>query len=147
MRENNKQIIVSLDRPIKDIKSLDERIRSRLQGGLAADINPPDFETRVGIIKRKAEQFGITIEDNFVYYIAEQIKVNTRQLEGVVKKLQACVNLNKDTITVSLAKNFIQEVVRDTLPDPITVDRIIDEVSRTYNVSKDEILSKSKTLH
>lgn len=143
--QNNKQIIVSLDRPIKDIKSLDERIRSRLQAGLAADINPPDFETRVGIIKRKAEQFGITIEDNFVYYIAEQIKVNTRQLEGVVKKLQAYINIQNKIPTMAVLQNFIRDVVNDSKPEPIKIENIISEVGRVYNVSESDILSNRKT--
>lgn len=144
LTEMGKQIVLTSDRPPKEMQVMNERMKNRLEGGLMADINPPDFETRVGIINSKAKMMNFQIPENVVYFIAEQIKTNTRQLEGVVKKLQACVNLNKDTITISLAKNFIQEVVRDTLPDPITIDRIIEEVSRTYNVSKDEILSKSK---
>lgn len=142
--EQNKQIVVTSDRPPKDMQALSERIKNRLESGLLADITPPDFETRVGIIKSKARQMGITIPDNVVYYIAEQIKTNTRQLEGVVKKLQACMNLNNEQVTVAVAQSFIQEVVRDMMPDPVTIDRIIDEVSRTYNVTRDEILSKSR---
>lgn len=144
LTEMGKQIILTSDRPPKEMQVLNERMQSRLEGGLIADINPPDFETRVGIINAKSRMMNFQIPENVVYFIAEQIKTNTRQLEGVVKKLQACVNLSNEVITIALAKNFIQEVVRDTLPDPITVDRIIEEVSRTYNVSKDEILSKSK---
>ncbi len=142
--EQNKQIVVTSDRPPKDMQSLSERIKTRFESGLLADINPPDFETRVGIINSKARQLGITIPENVVFYIAEQIKSNTRQLEGVVKKLQACVSINNENITVPVAQSFIKEVVRDIVPDPITVDRILEEVSRTYSVSKDEILSKSR---
>lgn len=142
--EANKQIVVTSDRPPKDMLALSERIKNRLESGLMADVNPPDFETRVGIINSKASQLGITIPENVVFYIAEQIKSNTRQLEGVVKKLQACININNENITISVAQSFIKEVVRDMVPDPITVDRIIEEVSRTYSVSKNEIISKSK---
>ena len=142
--EQNKQIVVTSDRPPKDMQSLSERIKTRFESGLLADINPPDFETRVGIINSKARQLGITIPENVVFYIAEQIKSNTRQLEGVVKKLQACVSINNENITVPVAQSFIKEVIRDIVPDPITVDRILEEVSRTYSVSKDEILSKSR---
>ena len=78
-----------MDRPPKDVKTLDDRIRNRLEMGLLADITPPDYETRVGIIRNKAESLNISLDDNIVYYIAEHIKMNTRQLEGVVKKLQA----------------------------------------------------------
>lgn len=142
--EQNKQIVVTSDRPPKDMLSLSERIKNRLESGLLADITPPDFETRVGIIRSKAMQMHISIPDNVVYYIAEQIKSNTRQLEGVVKKLQACMNLNNESVTVAVAQSFIQEVVRDMMPDPITPDRVIEEVTRTYNVTRDEILSKAK---
>lgn len=142
--EANKQIVVTSDRPPKDMLALSERIKNRLESGLMADVNPPDFETRVGIINSKASQLGITIPENVVFYIAEQIKSNTRQLEGVVKKLQACININNENITISVAQSFIKEVVRDMVPDPITVDRIIEEVSRTYSVSKNEIISKSR---
>ena len=144
LTEQGKQIVLTSDRPPKEMQILNERIQSRLESALIADINPPDFETRVGIINSKAKMMNFQIPENVVYFIAEQIKTNTRQLEGVVKKLKACVNLRHENITVALAKNFIQEVVRDTLPDPITIERIIEEVSRTYNVGKDEILSKSK---
>lgn len=143
--EQNKQIVITSDRPPKDIQTLDERMKNRFESGLLADVNPPDFETRVGIINSKAEQLGITIPEDIVYYIAEQIKTNTRQLEGVVKKIQACMTLNNESVTVSTAQTFIQEVVRDMVPDPITIDRIIDEVSRTYSISRDEILSKLKS--
>ena len=90
--QNNKQIVVTLDRPPKEIKTLDDRIRSRFESGLFADITPPDFETRVGIVENKAEQLDLNLDKSIVYYIAEHIKVNTRQLEGVVKKLKAYVS-------------------------------------------------------
>ena len=91
--QNNKQIIVTLDRPLKDIKTLDERIKSRLSAGLAADITLPDFETRVGIINRKAQQYDFELDENLVFYIAEKIKSNTRQIEGVMKKINALIKI------------------------------------------------------
>ncbi len=145
LTEMGKHIILTSDRPPKDMQIINERMKNRLESGLMADVNPPDFETRVGIINAKAKMMEFTIPENVVYFIAEQIKSNTRQLEGVVKKLRACVTLNHDEITISLAKNFIQEVVRDMIPDPITPERIVDEVSRAYKVSKEQIFSKSKT--
>ena len=143
--QNNKQIVVSLDRPIKDIKTLDERIRSRLQAGLPADITPPDFETRVGIINKKAEQMGIELEKNLVFYIAEHIKVNTRQLEGVVKKLQAYITIQKKIPNISVVQTFIKDIVSDDKPEPIKIDEIIVEVAKTYNVSPTDILSNRRT--
>lgn len=143
--QKNKQIVVTLDRPPKEIKTLDDRIRSRFESGLFADITPPDFETRVGIIKKKAEQMGIEIDESFVFYIAEHIKVNTRQLEGVVKKIQAYINIQNKTLTLSTIQGIIRDVINDTKPEPISVEKIIAEVARTYNVSESDILSNRKT--
>ena len=143
--QSNKQIVVTLDRPPKEVKTLDDRIRSRLESGLFADISTPDFETRVGIIRTKAEQMGIEISENLVYYIAEHIKVNTRQLEGVVKKLQAFISIQKRTPTISIVQGFIRDVISDTQPEPIKIEKIIAEVAKTYNVSEEDILSNRKT--
>jgi len=143
--QNNKQIVVTLDRPLKEIKTLDDRIRSRFASGLFADITPPDFETRVGIIKQKAEQNGFTLEENLVYYIAEHIKVNTRQIEGVIKKLQAYINIQNKTPNISIVQTFIKDVINDSQPEPIKIEKIISEVARTYNVSESDILSNRRT--
>ena len=143
--QNNKQIVVTLDRPLKEIKTLDDRIRSRLSGGLFADITVPDFETRVGIIKKKAEQYGFQIEENIAFYIADHVKVNTRQIEGVIKRLKAHVSIQNRTPSISIVQTIIRDVISDTKPEPIKVERIIDEVARTYNVSESDILSNRKT--
>ncbi len=143
--QNNKQIVATLDRPPKEVKTLDDRIRSRLECGLFADITPPDFETRVGIINKKAEQMGITIEENLVFYIAEHIKVNTRQLEGVVKKLQAFITIQKRIPNITVVQGFIRDIINDSKPEPIKIEKIISEVARTYNVSESDILSNRRT--
>ncbi len=143
--QNNKQIVVTLDRPPKAIKTLDNRIRSRFESGLFADITPPDFETRVGIIRKKAEQAGIEIDEELIFFIAEHIKESTRQLEGVVKKLQAFITIQKKTPTLSIVQNFIRDVISDDMPEPIKIEKIIAEVSKTYNVSESDILSNRRT--
>ena len=145
LHQNNKQIVVTMDRPPKDVKTLDDRIRNRLEMGLLADITPPDYETRVGIIRKKAESLRISLDDNIVFYIAEHIKMNTRQLEGVVKKLQAFIQIQNNVPNLSIVQNIIKEVVNDTQPEPIKIEKIISEVSRTYDVSENDILSKRKT--
>ncbi len=145
LHQNNKQIVVTLDRPPRDIKVLDDRIRSRLESGLFADITTPDFETRVGIVKKKAEQLEITLNENVVYFIAEHIKVNTRQLEGVVKKLQAYITIQNRVPTIGVVQGFIKDVINDSQPEPIKIEKIIDEVARTYNVSDTDILSSRRT--
>ncbi len=143
--QNGKQIVVTLDRPVKEIKTLDERIRSRLEGGFYGDITPPDFETRVGIINKKAEQSGIKIEESLVYYIAEHIKTNTRQLEGVVKKLQAYITIQNKVPNITIVQTFIRDIISNDKPEPIQIDNIIMEVARTYNVSEADILSNRRT--
>ncbi len=143
--QNKKQIVVTCDRPPKDIKLLDDRLRSRFESGLIADITPPDFETKVGIIKNKKQQLGIEIPENIVYYIAEHIQDNTRQLEGVVKKIQALILIDQKVPTLSIVQGFIKEVVSDTRPEPIKIEQIITEVARTYNVSEGDILSTRRT--
>ena len=145
--QNNKQIVVTLDRPLKEIKTLDERIRSRLSCGLFADIGSPDFETRVGIINKKAQQGGFNLDEDLVYYIAEHIKSNTRQIEGVIKKLQAFIKIQNRVPTVSIVQGFIKDVINDTQPEPIKIEKIIAEVARTYNVSENDILSNRKTAN
>lgn len=141
------QIVVTSDRPPKEISTLEERIRSRLESGILADMSVPDFETRVGILKNKAEQLGIIVSEEIYYYIAEQLKNNTRQLEGIIKKLHAYATMtnNSDHLTMPLVQSYIRDVIHETLPDPITVEKIVTEVSRTYNISVDDIFSKKKS--
>ncbi|MCQ2455623.1 MAG: chromosomal replication initiator protein DnaA [Clostridia bacterium] len=143
--QKNKQIVVTLDRPLREIKTLDDRIRSRFASGLFADITPPDFETRVGIIKQKAEQSNIILDENIVFFIAEHIKVNTRQIEGVVKKLKAYINIQNKNPNISIVQGFIKDVINDSQPEPIKIEKIIAEVARTYNVSESDILSNRRT--
>ncbi len=143
--ENNKQIIVTLDRPPKAIPTFELRLRSRLESDLMADITPADFETRVGIINKKAEQLGITLSEEIVYETAKKIIANTRQLEGVVKKLHAYIKIENKTPTIPVLKNFIRDVINDFQPEPIKIEHIIEEVARTYQVSENDILSSRKT--
>ncbi len=143
--QENKQIVVTCDRPPKDIKTLEERIRSRLEGGMMADITPPDFETRVGIIKTKANLLNLKLEENIVFYIAEHIKVNIRQLEGVVKKLQGYIQLQNKAPSISVVQSVIRDIINDTTPEPIKIEEIIFQVSKTFSVSEKDIISKRKT--
>ncbi len=147
LKRKNKQIIVTLDRPLKEVKTLDDRIRSRLSSGLFADITSPDFETRVGIIKKKAEQAEIELDEKLIFYISEHITVNTRQLEGVINKLRAYIKIENKKPNITIIQNFIKDVIADTVPEPIKIEKIIAEVARTYNVSESDILSKRKTAN
>ncbi|OJU16660.1 MAG: chromosomal replication initiation protein DnaA [Clostridiales bacterium 43-6] len=140
--QDKKQMVLTSDRPPKDIATLDNRIRSRFEQGIIADIQPPDFETRVGIVERKAQMLKFNLPEEIVFYIAEQVKTNIRQIEGVVKKLQAYTLLDNEMPTIGVAQNAIRDIRNDDQPEPITVKNIISEVSRTYAVSAEDILSK-----
>ena len=137
-----KQIVLTSDRPPKEIKTLDDRLRSRFEQDLIADIQPPDIETRIAIIKRKAELLEIDLSNEVCEYIASKIKSNIRQLEGTVKKLKAKSLLNHEKPTISSVQDVIADILNNDVPPEVTVERIIDEVARTYGVSADEIRSQ-----
>lgn len=143
--ESKKQIVLTSDRPPKEIQTLEDRLRTRFEWGLLADIQPPDFETRLAIIKRKAELLGINIPPEVSEFIANRLKNNIRQLEGAVKKMKAYSLLTGDAPSVSIAQNAIRDILNDNLPVPVTVERIINEVSRTFGVTADEIRGKMRS--
>lgn len=137
-----KQVVITSDRPPRDIQSLTDRLKSRFEDGLLADIQPPEKETRCEIIKRKAMLLDFTISDQVVEFIAEKISANIRQLEGVTKKLCALCKINDHTPTIALAQNVIKVIKEDTQPLPVTIQKIVEEVSRTTGISVDDIYSK-----
>lgn len=137
-----KQIVLTSDRPPKEIKTLDDRLRSRFEQDLIADVQPPDIETRIAIIKRKAELVEIDLSNDVCEYIASKIKSNIRQLEGTVKKLKAKSLLNNEKPTISSVQEVIADILNNDVPPEVTVERIIDEVARTYGVSSEEIRSQ-----
>lgn len=139
--EANKQIVLTSDRPPKEIKTLEDRLRTRFEWGLLADIQPPDIETRIAIIKRKADLLDMDISDQVCEYIATRIKSNIRQLEGVVKKLKARYLLNGEKPTIVTAQESISDILNNELPPPLTVEKIIDEVARTFGVTGEDIRS------
>lgn len=142
--ESKSQIVLTSDRPPKEIKTLEDRLRSRFESGLIADIQPPDFETRIAIIKRKAELLEIELPDDVMEYIATKLKTNIRQLEGVVKKLKAKNQLYGDKVTINIAQKTISEILNNDQPPPLTVEKIIDEVARTFGVTSDDIRSSKR---
>lgn len=140
--EAKKQIILTSDRPPKEIKTLDDRLRSRFEQDLIADIQPPDIETRIAIIKRKAELLDLELSNEVCEYIASKIKANIRQLEGTVKKLKAKSLLNNEKTTISSVQEVIADILNNDVPPEVTVERIIDEVARTYGITAEEIRSQ-----
>lgn len=143
--QHNKQIVITSDRPPKDIQTLTDRLKTRFESGLLADISPPDVETRIAIIKRKAELMGLDIPDEIVSYIASKLKSNIRQLEGAVKKLNANRMLTHEPVTLPHAQSVIREILNDEQPLPVTVEKIIEEVGRTFDVSPEDIRSNKRS--
>lgn len=144
LHQVGKQIVLTSDRPPKDIKTLEERLRTRFEWGLLTDISTPDFETRIAIIRRKAELLQIDIPDEVAEFIANRLKTNIRQLEGAVKKLKAYKLLAGSPPSITVAQNVIRDILNDNQPIPVTVERIISEVGRTYGVSPADIRSKKR---
>lgn len=142
-----KQIVLASDRPTKEIKSLEERLRTRFEWGLTADIQPPDFETRVAIVKRKAELLNLDLPDDVAEYIANHLKQNIRQLEGAVKKLNAYYMLEGIAPCIGVTTTAIKDTLNDTQPIPVTIEKIINEVARTYNVIPSDIRGKKRSAN
>lgn len=145
--QNSKQIVMTSDRPPKEIKTLEDRLRTRFEWGLLADIQVPDFETRCAIIRRKAEVIDLDIPTEVVEYIANRLKKNIRQLEGTVKKLKAVSTINTTPPSIMTAQVAIRDVLNDDQPVPVTIDRIVGEVSRTFNVLPDDIRSSKRSAN
>ena len=131
--EAKKQIVLTSDRPPKDISTLDDRLKTRFEWGLTADVQPPEFETRIAIIIRKAESVGLDIPETVCEYIANRLKNNIRQLEGAVKKLRAFHLLENKPINIATAQAAISDIINNNQPAPVTVDKIIEEVARTFS--------------
>ncbi len=142
---SGKQIVLVSDRPPKEIKSLEMRLRSRFEMGLTADIQPPDFETRVAIIRRKADMLGMDIPDDVAEYIANRLKNNIRQLEGAVKKLNAYRKLENIQPVIGAAQNAIKDILSESQPTPVTVEKILTEVARTYNTTPELLRGPSRS--
>lgn len=141
--EAGKQIVVTSDRPPKEMKRLDDRLCTRLEGGLLADVQPPDLETRTAIIRTKAAQFGMILSEDVIQYIAENITSNVRQLEGVVKRLTAYRDILDDTITVDSVKRAIKDVIRTGTYIP-TPDVIIEESARSFQLTGADLRGQSR---
>ena len=142
--EDHKQIILSSDRPPKDIQTLEERLKTRFEWGLIADIQPPDLELRIAIIKKKAEQVDISIPDEVLTFLAENLRSNIRQIEGAIKKLSAVSFLTGKSISMELARSCLSELLGGAEPVNVTVDKIFSAVYRKYNVGKEELLGTKR---
>ena len=141
---NKKQIIISSDKPPKDIVTLEARLRSRFEWGLIADISSPDFETRMAILHKKEENDGYNIDNEVIKYIAMHIKSNIRELEGALNKLVALSNLEKREITVELAEEALKDIVSPDEKKEVTPALIVNTVAEHFHVSVDDIRSNKR---
>ena len=144
LHQSRKQIILTSDKPPKNLKGLDERLISRFQWGLTADIQPPELETRIAILKRKAEDYGMIISTEILEYIAMNIKSNIRELEGCLIKLLANASLNSKEITLDLARKTVKEIATDSKMNNITIDSITKVVCDYLNIGENKIRDKTR---
>lgn len=142
---NKKQIIISSDKPPKDMETLEERIRSRFECGLTADIGLPDYETRMAILRRKEEMDNFHLDDDILTYIATNIKSNIRELEGALNKLLAYSNLENIDITMEVAVKELSNIISPDKPKEITPQLIIDVVCEHFHIAPDQMISKSRS--
>lgn len=143
LHQSRKQIILSSDKPPKDLKGLDERLVSRFQWGLSADIQPPELEMRIAILKNKAEEYGMRISTDILEYIANNITSNIRELEGCLIKLLANASLNSKEITIELARKTVKEIATDRKVN-ITIDDISKTVCAYLNIAENKIREKTR---
>ena len=142
--DEKKQIILTSDRPPRDIKTLEDRLKSRFEWGLIADIEPPDLELRIAIIKKKAEQVHVVIPDDVLTFLGENLRSNIRQIEGAIKKLAALTFISGKVITMDVAKECIADLLEGAEPVSITVDKIFAAVYRKYKISKEDLIGPKR---
>lgn len=145
LHEANKQIILSSDRPPKEIPTLEDRLRSRFEMGLITDIQAPDFETRIAILRKKAQMENIEVSNEVTNYIAKNIKSNIRELEGALTRVIAYSSLTNRTISFDLAVEALKDIITTTKNEEITVNRIKEKVASVFNIKMEDFNSKKRT--
>ncbi|MDU5019262.1 MAG: chromosomal replication initiator protein DnaA, partial [Clostridiales bacterium] len=145
LHEANKQIIISSDRPPKEIPTLEDRLRSRFEMGLITDIQAPDFETRMAILRKKAQMEDIDVPNEVTVYIAKNIKSNIRELEGALTRVVAYSSLTNKTISFELASEALKDIISTSKHEEITVNRIKEKVSSVFSLKMEDFNSKKRT--
>lgn len=144
LHEAGKQIVISSDKPPKDMETLDERFRSRFVSGLSADISAPDYETRVAILRKNAETYFCRIDDDIIRYIAENVTSNIRELEGSLNKVIAYSKIRKEDLSLDLAQNALKDIISPDEHREITPSYIVEVVSEHFGVNPEDIMSKKR---
>ncbi len=145
LHESSRQLIISSDRPPRDIPTLEDRLRSRFEWGLIADIQPPDYETRIAILRKKAELDAIDLPDEVVQYIAQRISSNIRELEGALSRLRAHAQMSRAPLSVELAAEVLREILPQTRVRPITIPAIQRAVADFFGIRVEEMKAKRRT--
>src|SRR5690625_1806651 len=145
LHEENKQIIISSDRPPKEIPTLEDRLRSRFEWGLITDITPPDLETRIAILNKKAKAEGLDIPSEVMLYIANQIDTNIRELEGALIRVVAYSSLVNQDIDASLAADALIDIIPNRKPKAITIQAIQELISKKYEIKLTDFAAKKRT--
>ena len=143
--EAKKQIIISSDRPPREIETLEDRLRSRFEWGLLADIQSPDYETRIAILRKKQELDGYSVSDDVIEYIASNIKSNIRELEGALNKIIAYANLEKREINIDLAEQVLRDIISPNEKKVITPEFIIDTVADHFDITPSDIVGSKRS--
>ncbi len=141
---DNKQIIISSDKPPKDMIGLEERISTRFENGITLDITAPDYETRMAILKNKCDENGITFENDVLDYIAINITSNIRSLEGALNKITIWTKFSGEKMDLEHAKSILDDIISPTKPKEITLDNILETVADHYGITLDQISSKGR---
>ncbi len=147
LQEFNRHIVISSDRPPKDIPTLEERLRSRFEGGLIADIEPPDFETRVAILKSKAGPHNRLIPEDVLSFIAHKIQRNIRELEGALIRVLAYASVTHQPMTTETAARVLEDIIPASETRTLSIDSIKRVVANFYGISGDEIIGKRRDRH
>ncbi len=145
LHENSKQIVISSDRPPKEIPTLEDRLRSRFEWGLITDISPPDLETRIAILRKKAKAENLDIPNEVMVYIANQIDTNIRELEGALIRVVAYSSLVNRDMDVELAAEALKDIIPAARPKVITIETIQKAVSEKFNIKMEDFASKKRT--
>ena len=145
LHEANKQLIISSDRPPKEIPTLEERLRSRFEWGLITDIQPPDFETRIAILQKKAMMENLMVPSDVINFIATNIETNIRELEGALIRIVAYSSLTDSPIDLRLAEHVLKDILPDEKPKKVTSLQIVEEVGSYFSIRPDEFKSKKRT--
>lgn len=143
--EGKKQIIISSDKPPKDIEGLEDRLISRFKVGLTVDVQPPNYETRMAILNKRAELDHIQVDQECMHYVADNIKSNIRELEGALKQIHNFSRLRNRPITLDLVKEALENVINPDVTKPITVDGIVNIVAEHFNITPQDIRGSKRS--